>query len=238
MSGDLKISVVIPAYNAQETLADALYSVLAQTSAAHEVIVVDDGSSDATAEVISNHDCPVTLIRQVNSGAAAALNNGISNAAGDWIAMLDADDLWAPGKLEAQERAIENMRGPGAVFGLVEAFECPSYPPEAYANLQYIKGIVPGYLSGTMIAHRSLFNGPGRMFDETLRTGHFIEWYRHQKANETEMVMLEELVLKRRIRPNTLSKRNAGSPDGLSKDYLEIARRALLEKRTRAGDGC
>lgn len=97
-----KVSVVIPAYNAEETLAKTLESVLQQTVPAGEIIVVDDGSRDATCTVVEQFGERVRLIRQENAGPSAARNHGIREARYGWIALLDADDTWFPEKLEAQ----------------------------------------------------------------------------------------------------------------------------------------
>ncbi len=97
------ISVVIPAYNAAPYVARAIESVLAQTVRPTEVIVVDDASSDATAQVVERYGPPVRLLRRAaNGGPAAARNTGIAAAQGEWIALLDADDAWLPRKLERQ----------------------------------------------------------------------------------------------------------------------------------------
>lgn len=94
-----RFSVVIPAYNAAATLAQAIDSVRAQTWPAHEIIVVDDGSTDATADVAAGYGAAVTLIRQPNRGVSVARNAGAAAATGDWLAFLDADDTYAPDRL-------------------------------------------------------------------------------------------------------------------------------------------
>ena len=96
------VSVVIPAFNAQRFVRDAVDSVLAQTHAAVESIVVDDGSSDSTAEVVRGYGPAVRLIQQENRGVAAARNRGASEANGELLAFLDADDLWVSTLLEHQ----------------------------------------------------------------------------------------------------------------------------------------
>jgi len=97
-NSDMRISVVIPAYNAERFLPRCLKSVFAQTLKPVEVIVVDDGSTDNTAAVAA--EMGAIVISQANSGLADARNQGIHNASGEWIALLDADDLWVPEKLE------------------------------------------------------------------------------------------------------------------------------------------
>jgi len=101
----VKVSVVIPAYNAERFISDTIKTVLAQTYEIFEIVVVDDGSSDRTAEVAAGF--PRTrVIRQPNSGQSAARNTGIRAASGEWIAFLDHDDLWHPRKTEIQLRCV------------------------------------------------------------------------------------------------------------------------------------
>lgn len=112
------ISVVIPAYNAAAHLPAALASVRAQTFRRHEIIVVDDGSTDATPAIVAkaqSRDPRVRLIQQRNRGVGAARNTGIRAARGEFIAPLDADDLWAPRKLELQLERIE-IAGPSTAL--------------------------------------------------------------------------------------------------------------------------
>jgi glycosyltransferase involved in cell wall biosynthesis len=97
-----RISVVIPAFNAAPFIGDTLASVLGQTITELEVIVVDDGSTDGTRQRIDGADDRVRLLHQDRGGAARARNLGVGQARGEWIAFLDADDLWTPDKLERQ----------------------------------------------------------------------------------------------------------------------------------------
>lgn len=102
-----RFSVVIPAYNAASTLGRAIRSVCNQTWAPHEIIVVDDGSFDATASIAREFGAPVKLIRQANSGVSVARNAGAAAATGDWLAFLDADDWYAPMRLQWHAEWIE-----------------------------------------------------------------------------------------------------------------------------------
>lgn len=95
-----RFSVVIPAYNAAATVVRAIESVRSQTWAAHEIIVIDDGSSDDTAGVVAALGPSVKLIRQANAGVSVARNAGAAEATGDWLAFLDADDWYAPDRLK------------------------------------------------------------------------------------------------------------------------------------------
>jgi glycosyltransferase involved in cell wall biosynthesis len=98
----VRISVVIPAYKAEAFIAETLRSVLAQTHPVHEILVVDDGSPDRSAEVAERFGPPVRVLRQPNAGVSTARNTALEVASGEAVAFLDADDLWEPRKLEMQ----------------------------------------------------------------------------------------------------------------------------------------
>ena len=102
----MKISVVIPCYNKEPFLAETLGSVLSQTLQPAEILLIDDGSTDASAEVARRFEPDVTLLPQENAGMSAARNRGIREATGEWVALLDADDLWEREKLERQVAAL------------------------------------------------------------------------------------------------------------------------------------
>lgn len=229
-------SVVIPAWNASATLHQTLDSIAEQNDhLPREVIVVDDGSSDRTVEVAQDHPSRPRIISKANGGAPSAFNVGIRATTGAVLAFLDADDLWTPDKLALQRAALDSDPLLDAVMGHSETFESPDYPPEAFASLHYKKGRYPGYLVSSLAVRRGAFERLGILFDESLRTGYFIDWYRKAIAAGMKMTMLDETVHRRRIRPGTLSRRvvavAAGGPAGMSSDFLEIARRALMAKR-------
>ena len=98
----MKISVIIPTFNRLDLLKRAIESVLNQSIKPYDIIVVDDGSTDGTSDMIQQKYKSIKLIQQKNSGVSAARNNGIKNAQGDWIALLDSDDEWKKNKLEEQ----------------------------------------------------------------------------------------------------------------------------------------
>ena len=106
----MTVAVIIPAFNRAVTLPRALDSVLMQTRPADEIIVIDDGSTDNTEEVLADYP-DVTVIRQANSGVSAARNRGIKAAGAEWIALLDSDDSWHPQKLEMQLERLEQNPG-------------------------------------------------------------------------------------------------------------------------------
>ncbi|HEX7027981.1 MAG TPA: glycosyltransferase family A protein [Gammaproteobacteria bacterium] len=102
----MKISVIIPTFDRAHTLKRALDSVLQQTLPADEIIVVDDGSTDETADLMRTEYPNVVYLRQDNAGVSRARNTGINAARNDWLALLDSDDEWHPRKLERQTEAL------------------------------------------------------------------------------------------------------------------------------------
>src|SRR5690349_15468262 len=121
-----RVSIVVPTRNRAADLPDALASVLVQTFADWECIVVDDGSTDGTLEVVSHAaraDPRVRSVRREPGGShAGARNAGLALARGDYVAFLDDDDRWLPGKLALQLPLLERDRDAGIVFGRVELF--------------------------------------------------------------------------------------------------------------------
>ena len=102
----MDVSVIVPTYNRAQTLERALQSMLAQAEPAQDVIVVDDGSDDATAEILRARFPRIHCIWQHNQGVSSARNRGIEATSGDWLAFLDSDDEWLPQKLSAQKRML------------------------------------------------------------------------------------------------------------------------------------
>jgi len=140
---DLTVSVVIPCYNAARFLHETLASALQQTHPPLEVIVVDDGSTDDSAAIAESFGPPVRIIRQKNQGESIARNRGIDAAQGDWIAFLDADDLWKPTKLERQLEVITPevmcVHTNYFVFGAGKSIADVSLiPPEVRYSIEYM----------------------------------------------------------------------------------------------------
>lgn len=147
------VSAVIPAYNAEHCVAEAIQSVLDQTYEVSEIIVVDDGSSDHTAEVAAGFS-RTRVIQQPNQGPGAARNSGINAASGEWIAFLDSDDLWVPRKTEIQLGYVT----PDA--GVIHANQ---FDPIYFGNLWHRQAHVTP--SGALVRKQALLDVGG--FEET-----------------------------------------------------------------------
>lgn len=172
------ISVVIPAYNAAWCVARAIDSVLSQTWHDYEVIVINDGSTDDTAAVLSGFCDRINVLTQRNAGLSAARNAGIAAARGEWIAFLDADDWWLPAKLDAQVELVRTCPNIGfcSTAALIVSPEGKTLErwDDAGANGEILRNIfvtnatVAGSGSAVM-ARRSLFERIGG-FDTALRS--------------------------------------------------------------------
>jgi glycosyltransferase involved in cell wall biosynthesis len=173
----MKISAIIPAFNAERTIARALHSVLAQTRPADEILVIDDGSTDKTAEAVRAFGDRVRLITQANAGASVARNTGIKSASGDWIAFLDADDEWLEAKLALQSEHLtrhpelkwtfSNMSWDKEKKGVVLPIHPTDRLSAAVQEVEYFEDYFSGYMEGffastiTLMIHRSVFDQVG-----------------------------------------------------------------------------
>lgn len=115
-NGKMKISVIIPCYNADKTIDDTLKSIFNQTCGNFEIIVVDDGSNDDTAKILKKYSHKIKYIYQENGGVSKARNTGVSHAQGEWIAFCDSDDLWHPEKIEVIDHVVKKIQGINIIF--------------------------------------------------------------------------------------------------------------------------
>jgi glycosyltransferase involved in cell wall biosynthesis len=147
------VTAVIPAYNAELFISEAIQSALAQTVELAEIIVVDDGSSDRTANVAAGF--PRTrVIRRPNGGPGAARNTGIREASGEWIALLDSDDVWDPRKTELQLQSITPDAG---------VIHCNRLDPICFGNLWHRQAHISP--SGALVRRQALLDAGG--FEES-----------------------------------------------------------------------
>lgn len=135
----MNISVIVTTHNGASYIRDALHSIRGQTHVPQQIIVVDDGSTDGTADLVSREFSDVRVIRQANRGAAAARNAGLGEATGDFVAFCDDDDLWLPWKLATDVRAVETIFGGGQPLpGLIAS--TPVAYPERFPRLERCLG--------------------------------------------------------------------------------------------------
>jgi glycosyltransferase involved in cell wall biosynthesis len=220
------VSCIIPVYNGAAFIRDAVQSILAQTGTDTEIIVVDDGSTDDTPAVVATFGETVRYLHQTNRGPAAARNAGIACARGDWIAFLDADDLWLPGKLPSQLRRFGERPELQVVFGGMRNVPLPGTDEAVFRPEQW--PAIP-FSPCTMLARRGVFDQVG-LFDPNLRRGEDTEWFVRMMMRGVTYEVLPDLVLERRIHGANLSAEQLPSPQ----DVVRVLKLAL-DRRRREG---
>jgi glycosyltransferase involved in cell wall biosynthesis len=167
------VSVIIPVYNGARFIAEAIQSIVAQEYGSLEIIVVDDGSTDETAEIVARLDRDMRYVFQENAGAAAARNRGIRDASGDLIAFLDADDLWAAGSLRFLLNGLLEDPELDVVHGYARLFK----DGQSNGGMDFLNPdeVFPYYI-GAGLYRRRAFERAG-LFEEQLRFSEDTEWY-------------------------------------------------------------
>jgi glycosyltransferase involved in cell wall biosynthesis len=199
------ISCIVPVYNGERYLAQALDSILAQTYEPIEVIVVDDGSTDGTAELVARYGDRIRYVRQNNGGAPTARNRGLSVALGEFVAFLDSDDLWHPEKLARQMARFEARPELDLCVTHLQRFWIPQLENEQrrFQDHRFAE-VLPGYVTQTLLARRSLFDSVGD-FDTSRRVGDPMDWFLRAGEQGAIMELLSDLLVYQRMHESNLS---------------------------------
>ncbi len=224
------ISCIVPCFNSSAYVAEALDSIFAQTHRPIEVIVADDGSTDGTPELVGRRS-EITVVTQAERGPAATRNLGLRSASGDWVAFLDADDLWHPEKLSRQYRCF--VDDPELQYCVTHAqmFWTAALRGERDRLADHPRSrAVPGYATTTLLARRELFDSIG-LFDEGLRFGDAVEWFTRAAERQVKMKLLGEVLTYHRMHDNNLTRRLSRES---REEFLAIVR-GLLRRRSGAG---
>jgi len=227
VTGPPLVSVIIPMFDAERHVAETVRSVGAQTHRALEIIVVDDGSTDRSAEVVERvDDDRCRVIQQPNAGPAAARNTGVAAARGDMLAFVDADDLWTPRKLELQVAALQADGELASVFGHFSTFSSDR-DGEAVED----EAPCPGWSLGTMLVRREAFLDVGAL-SARWRVGEFLDWYGRAEDLGLRHMMLHDVVLLRRVHAASLT---AGDRSAWA-DYPKVVREMLRRRAASEGE--
>jgi glycosyltransferase involved in cell wall biosynthesis len=192
-----RVSVIVPVYNGERFIAEAIDSILAQTYPSYEIIVVDDGSTDRTGAIALSYPS-VQYLHQANAGTAAARNRGVEISRGEFLAFLDADDLWMPDKLSLQMAAFEADPALEIVSGHVEQFVDPDLDPHLAKKYFAPAKALPGYVTIAILIKRSAFDAIGP-FHEDFMTSETISWFAGIIGKNHKILMLPGVVARRRI---------------------------------------
>jgi glycosyltransferase involved in cell wall biosynthesis len=222
------VSVIIPVFNYDRYLGDAIESVLGQTHQNLDVIVVDDGSTDRSGEVAKSFAAKgVRYSPQEHTGIGETRNRGVELARGDYLAFLDADDRWPDEKLERQLQAFDNDPALEMVFGqAVQLQNGPEWEAGVKDKKVAAGSLVPGMVAGTMLIKRDAFFRVGK-FPGGLKVGEFVDWYARAVELQVRSLVLPDLFLWRRIHDSNQGIRERQSVS----DYARVLKAKLDRKR-------
>jgi glycosyltransferase involved in cell wall biosynthesis len=224
---DVGVAVVITAWNAQQFVAEATRSALDQTEPPDAVVVVDDGSTDSTAQVAESVDPRLIVLRREHAGVGASRTAGVAATDAQFVAFLDADDVWLPTKLARQRELFEADPSLDAVFCLVDEFvdgDCDLRGFRAPMLAQR------SAVAGACVIRRAAIDRIGSFGNAAV--GDWLRWWARARALGVREAFVPEVLVRRRIHGGNNSVVNG---DG-GRTFLRIAREHLADVRSRAGD--
>lgn len=219
------VSVVVGSFNGERYLAEAIESALAQDHPAVEVVVVDDGSTDATPDIVARY--PVRSIRQPNGGQGAAKNTGVAAARGELIAFLDHDDVWFPAKLSRQVEALAARPEAAGALARLEVLLEPGvpHPPWLTRSREY-----PWFPPSSWLLRRAAFEQVGPF--DTVSIGPDFDWMLRARDSGAQFEIVEGPLGRYRFHGENVSYRR-----GEIRDHgFEALRRSLERKRARCDE--
>jgi len=199
------VSVIIPVYNGARFLPAALESVFAQTYAPMEILVIDDGSCDGSARVAAGFP-DVRVVSQPHRGVSAARNRGLALATGTYIAFLDADDLWKPGKTRRQMEVMRRPAGPEMLCARFRNFVEPGVTLPTDIPIQAFLREETGRMLwlGTLLARKSRMEAIGE-FNPALPHGEDLDWFARARDAGVDIPVLPEVLAERRLHDRNLT---------------------------------
>ena len=195
----------MPARDAARYIGEAIESLLGQTEPPAELIVVDDGSTDATPEIARAYGHPVRVVSQGPLGPAAALNRGVEEATGELIAFCDADDICTPDRLERQVAAMLQHPECGIVSGFVQQFASPDVL-EMTRDSRIDTTPTEAALNGLLMVRSEVFRSVG-LFDESYATAVGVDWMGRVRSMGVQVHTVESVLLLRRVHDDNLGVR-------------------------------
>jgi len=226
MSKSLSVSAIITVYNTERYVRDAIESVLNQTILPDEIIIVDDGSKDRTAEISKSYEPKVSYVFQENAGAGPARNTGIRNTRGNLMAFLDGDDIWSPEKIEKQKKIFEHNPEIDIVFTKARNFHSPELKPHEIIHAWGPMDEMAGYVPSCAMVKRASFFHVG-WFSSHFKLGEFMDWYAKSKENGLKEYIIQEVLVHRRLHTSNLGIRKRQ----FQNDYLRIIRETLKRRK-------
>jgi glycosyltransferase involved in cell wall biosynthesis len=220
------ITVIIAVYNSARYLAEAINSVLRQTYKPLELVLVDDGSEDGSADVARSFAPSLQYVYQPHEGMGSARNRGVALAQGVLLAFLDADDLFPSDRLERQMAAFLREPTLEAVFGHVREFLSPDLDEVSAKRLRRHAERIPGRLPGAMLIKKDAFHRVGP-FNTTLKVGIGMDWSARASEQRLKSLMLQEIVMERRLH----NENNGLRQREWHAQYVQVLKAALDRRR-------
>ena len=222
------VSCIVPIYNGERFLAEALDSILDQTYQPLEVIAADDGSTDGSREIVAGYGDRVRWITQPTSGPAATRNLGLREANGNLVAFLDADDLWHREKLARQMERFRVRPELEACVTEARLFWTAELTDEADHYRDHRRAdAVPGYATTTLLARRSLFDRIG-VFREDLWFADATEWFIRAREQAVVMEILPEVLVHHRMHETNLTRRRS---EASRQEFARVVKASLDRRR-------
>jgi glycosyltransferase involved in cell wall biosynthesis len=224
------VSVIIPAYNCDRFIADAVESVRRQEYEPLDIIVIDDGSTDGTRSCVKGLGEDIRYVHQLNSGPAAARNRGVGMAGGEVIAFLDADDYWPANKLKVQLAHMERDPSLEVVLGRIR---CTGLLTDADRRIRFESpdNTMISICLGSGVFRKSVFDKVG-LFDESLRHYEDHDWFLRAREKGVSMIILRDITLYNRRNEYSMSRRRTGDDPSM----IRILKKSL-DRRRRQKEG-
>ncbi len=223
------VGVVIPVRDGERHLDAAIESVLSQTHQAFDIVVVDDGSTDASRDIARSYGPDVRCIALPHRGLGPTRNAGVEAVRGDFVAFIDHDDLWPKRKLEAQLVPFHSSSPPDLVFGHAREFVSPDVDPAHSRRVRCVPELRPAALPGSLLATRAAMSRVGP-FPTRWVSNDFLAWLLAARRLGLREVMVGEHVLSRRLHDSNLSRRAAMTRT----EYLHVLKESLDRRRADA----
>jgi glycosyltransferase involved in cell wall biosynthesis len=224
------VSVIVPAYNAASFLPKAIASIDRQGYHPLEIIVIDDGSTDNTAEVVRGLPSVSHYFHQENKGPSAARNVGLKHAKGAFIAFLDSDDEWPAGKLELQLARFHADPGLEVVLGRIQYISLPG-AMELDLPFETEDRTLTHVHLGSGVYRKSVFDRIG-LFEESLRYSEDVDWFMRAREEDISMVILGNVTLLYQLHAGNMTREMTAE-----RSNLGIVMRRSLERRRSRGTG-
>lgn len=229
---DPLVSVIVPVYNGEDYLAEALDSILAQTCQDLEIILVNDGSTDSSPALAQHYATAHTNIHclhKSNGGVTVARNDGIRRSRGRYIGFLDQDDRWARNALEIHLQRLQANPALGYSVARQRCYLQPGAPRPEWFGLQELDTPVAGYLPGALLVRRELFEQIG-YFDLRYPISADADWFARARDAGIPMAEIDAVVLERRIHRHNQS----AQAERIHDELFNLLHASLRRKRTQA----